>query len=345
MAITLANALYNYNVEYRNAISNKSKRKIEKLDAGWQQISNYWDIYLQAKAEGESIMAADAIIGIVAVLGGSIDTSILPVLGTGAVDAEIKIGFTTTVDGITIPKGTTILAGTLLEDIWKAELAPYVSPLFTSFLIGLTPNLTYYEVGAIVNVDDATVAADNDSEGNPPSNIFIAGVGFNKAGIVGVTTANPLTTVQKTDDQSEIWTVTGEDKDGNPIPNDTYIKNWRYRHYFGGNATILDSGSSDSEVQAVLDLLQDTDLRAGRSRNITCGSYNENTSNYTYIMYASKYGDLSNVILNGAAPVLGAFTRLGIFNITNGEGQVVTTLVYKSNATGAFDSGDTLQLQ
>ncbi len=256
--------------------------------------------------------------------------------------AVITSDFTTTVDGITIPAGTLITAGTPLEQLWRDELAPYVEPSFTSFSVSLSPSSSAYEVGETVLVNSATVGANNDSEGNPPQNIFISGVGFNKAGSVGTTAADPSSTVQKTTNTSESWSVSGEDKDGNSIPGKNFSKSWQYKTYFGGNATELNSGSTDSEVQAVVDALQNNALRSGRSRSVTCASYNQSLGNFTYYVYAGKFGNLSSIILNGASPVLGAFTQLGPFTIVNGQGENVGVYVYKSNADGAFASGDTL---
>ena len=84
MATTLAQALSNYNTQYLNALASKSKRRIEVLDQGWQQINNYWDIYLQATAEGDTSTAASAITGITGVLGGVIDASVVPNISPGA---------------------------------------------------------------------------------------------------------------------------------------------------------------------------------------------------------------------------------------------------------------------
>ena len=74
---TLAQALYNFQIEYTNAKANKSKRKLEVLEPKWQEINNWWDVYFQASKQ------AIAIAGIVDVLGGVIDTSTLPEVSGG----------------------------------------------------------------------------------------------------------------------------------------------------------------------------------------------------------------------------------------------------------------------
>ncbi len=62
------------------------------------------------------------------------------------------------------------------------------------------------------------------------------------------------------------------------------------------------------------------------------------SSNYTYYCYASSAGDLTNVIQDGAAPALGAFTKLSDVTGTNSFGATVTYRIYKSNAPKAFTS-------
>ena len=256
--------------------------------------------------------------------------------------AVVSSDFTTTVDGHTIPAGTTITAGTPLEQLWRDELAPYVEPSFTSFSVSLTPSSSAYEVGQTIDVNSATVGANNDSEGNPPQNIFISGPGFDKAGTVGTTPADGGTTVQKTTDTSQSWSVSGEDKDGDPISGRSYSRSWQYKTHFGGNSTELSDTSTNAEVQAVVDVLQNNALRSGKSRSVTCASYNQTLGKFTYYVYAAKYGNLSSIILNGSSPILGAFEQLGAFNITNDQGENVSVYVYKSNSDGAFASGDTL---
>lgn len=57
---------------------------------------------------------------------------------------------------------------------------------------------------------------------------------------------------------------------------------------------------------------------------------------YVYYAYRSSYGDLNSIIQDGAAPVLGAFTKVQTINVTNLYGIVETYNVYRSNATNAF---------
>jgi hypothetical protein len=81
---TLKQALYNFQLRYTNALANEAKREIRDLEEDWNQINNWWDVYFQSIAEGDGGTANTAIVEIVKVLGGTIDTSVLPVLAVGA---------------------------------------------------------------------------------------------------------------------------------------------------------------------------------------------------------------------------------------------------------------------
>ena len=81
---TLYEAMASFHSRYLEALSTNSKRIIERLAQDWQTISNNWDLYLQAKAEGNTIGADTAIGDIVILLGGDIDISVLPNI-TGAI--------------------------------------------------------------------------------------------------------------------------------------------------------------------------------------------------------------------------------------------------------------------
>lgn len=122
MATTLANALNNFNTEYLNALASKSKRKIDQYDQDWQQINNYWDVYFQASAEGLTTMANSAIDGIVAILGGVIDTSLLPVVTGGAVPTIAGVeSVTPTLQKITMPRNVGSTDYSLVVNILNSE--------------------------------------------------------------------------------------------------------------------------------------------------------------------------------------------------------------------------------
>lgn len=75
---TLYEAMYSFHERYKDALAKNSRRLVQRLDQDWQTINNNWDLYLQAKAEGNEIGANTAIQEIVVILGGDIDVSVLP---------------------------------------------------------------------------------------------------------------------------------------------------------------------------------------------------------------------------------------------------------------------------
>jgi len=78
---TLFEALYSFHQQYKDALERNSKRIVDRLDRDWQTINNNWDLYSQAKAEGNQDGADEAIGDIVTILGGDIDISVLPNIG------------------------------------------------------------------------------------------------------------------------------------------------------------------------------------------------------------------------------------------------------------------------
>lgn len=57
---------------------------------------------------------------------------------------------------------------------------------------------------------------------------------------------------------------------------------------------------------------------------------------YTYIVYEASFGPLTSILMDGAAPVLDAFTKLANMPITTDGGATIVVCVYKSNAPQAF---------
>ncbi|SNR92721.1 hypothetical protein [Hymenobacter mucosus] len=75
-------------------------------------------------------------------------------------------------------------------------------------------------------------------------------------------------------------------------------------------------------------------LQSGRSRTVT--GVTAASGQYLYYAYEASAGDLTNIILDGAAPVLGAFQKLADVRGQNVHGVPVTMRVYRSNAPNAF---------
>lgn len=238
--------------------------------------------------------------------------------------------------------GDLIPAGTAHDEIFATSLAPYQPPAFTGLSVALTPSASNYEVGETVTVGNATISVTPDSDGGNPANMYISGVGFNKAAPGLIVAPDAGSEVQLLTNSSSQWQVTGEDANADPINPASFSRSWLFRHFFGASSVVLTGASTPAEVKAVLDTLQQQVLRTGRAASVTCGSYNDVAGNYTYIAYAAKFGDLSNIIQNGALPVLGAFTKIGEISYTNQFGVAEDYTIYISNADKAFASGTSL---
>jgi hypothetical protein len=95
-------------------------------------------------------------------------------------------------------------------------------------------------------------------------------------------------------------------------------------------------GYSTNTTISISDITGFTSYSLSNSKSGTKTNVTAAPSQYTYYAYAASAGDLTNVIQDGAAPVLGAFTKLSDVTGVNNYGVSVTYRVYKSNATQAF---------
>lgn len=252
-----------------------------------------------------------------------------------------------TVDIGGIKKGDTVSSGTMIEDFINQLIAPYVQPKFDTFVINGDIVDEYIEIGRVLNINNATWLASDDSDNNQPTNITINGAGFNISTVI-TTSPTPadalITSLDITNAVPYTWVMSGYDKNSVQISK-TYNVYGRHRFSFGASSTILTSGSSASQVTNVINSLQQMWLIEGHNLSVTCTSDNKNTSNYTYIAYAATYGALSDIDKSGL-DALTAFTLLGTFNYVNVHNNAILTpyYIYKSNAPGAFSSGNVLNI-
>ena len=118
--------------------------------------------------------------------------------------------------------------------------------------------------------------------------------------------------------------------------------NFRFRNYLAASSTVISDGAT---LQTVLNggVVQ-SPFDQNRIWTATCGTANNTTGNFTYIIYLASYGDLSGIIQSSTTQVLGAFTKLSDQTANNNEGVSATWRIYKSNADQAFASGVTLAI-
>jgi hypothetical protein len=244
-----------------------------------------------------------------------------------------------------IPFGTAISVGDLITNVLRSLLTPYISSSISDVTLQNDPSETVFEVGASVDIDSITISIEDDSEGDPPLTLYISGNGYNVSASEGINTPPSPLTITKLTDVTEVWTVTGTDANSDPINSDTVQIQWMFRHFVGASNTELTEESTDGEVKTVLDSLQNKILRDGKDAVITATYTYYLDGYYTYIAYAAKYGDLSNIILNSGMSILEAFTEIGDFNYENVEGHIESYRLYRSNATGILESGDIINIE
>jgi hypothetical protein len=121
------------------------------------------------------------------------------------------------------------------------------------------------------------------------------------------------------------YRLTIEDSEG-LIVNNTKQANFVYRSFLGY------ASSAPADVAAIVAL--GNSALSGKARtvsNVTAGA-----GQYTWFAYRASDGDLSGVVMDGSAPILGAFTKVGDLTGADEFGGAVTYRIYRSNATQAF---------
>jgi hypothetical protein len=265
-------------------------------------------------------------------------------IGQGGVGGALTEDITTTINaGGGIGLGVLLPTGMTFTEYVKAEHAPYTPPSFSAFAV--YGNVAQpFEVGQQMTVQNAYYGTVNDSEGNAPSSIKIIGAGFDPDTIITAsphTADEPLTAVvSRTTAGTLAWTIQGLDKNL-AVRSRAYSTNVFYRFLFGASALRV---TNDTEAQTLYNAMQQSWLQAGKARTVTCTSDNENLALFTHIIVVTALGDITNVIQNGAQPVMGAFTKMGNFTITNAHGLSLSIGIWTTNSEGAFASGTSLAI-
>jgi hypothetical protein len=256
-----------------------------------------------------------------------------------------------------VASGASYPTGTPLETIVRNILVTYIPPSFNTLRArnGTTTLGTgTYEIGTTFTVNNftATIVADNPN-GNPPTNGTIsvsgaqAGNGNIQTGLTlttGTYTSPTFTATNYTRNTNGSVTFTISGLDANSVLRSvTQSYSFQSYNYFGGASTLVNSDATATSVRNTIQS-QRKAFDTNRAWSTTGTTQTNDPANFTYIMYPASYGDLTSVLL-GATPVLGAFTKIGDFNILTENGNVtVSYRVYKSNATGAFANGASLTI-
>jgi hypothetical protein len=222
----------------------------------------------------------------------------------------------------------------------QAYVAPTITPTYVASGLQSYETQTIREVGN-VNTTIAGGISSNRTYVNILSYEIQRNDGSGYVTIASENNINSLSTliISYLDDESSLTSTTISYRivvtdEYQTTTSSVYVINLRFASYYGYNSnTVLTSAQIVGLHNEVLLI----------SKIRTLSSVTATASQYTYISYPSSFGDLSNIILDGSAPVLGAFTKLSDVIVTNYYGQTVTNSVYKSNALGAF-TNNTLAL-
>ena len=275
----------------------------------------------------------------------------------------------------TVDNGETFAAGTSIESLLRSMLTDFIAPTMNSLTI--TGLGTRMEVGDIDAVTAGTFTTGSDNNGNGFDSLALTLT--NNENSLGTVTSSSLSLdfpdldVERNVAKFITFTLTGTYSGGSG-GTDTATDSISILHpyFFGGNSINGTTGNIASNIDSILadisgsgtatgdvefnsntgtygtqTYINNTSTTALPQMTLTLTSDSANSSNYTYIIYPSSYGDLSEIIQNGADSVIGAFTQLaGSGDSCNHTRFSVTTeyIVYKSNLPGAFTAGDTLRI-
>jgi len=262
-----------------------------------------------------------------------------------------------TVGGLS--SGTALSVGSSIESILRTMLITYIPPTLSSLTLKLNGGssliLSARDVGNSFTFNTAsfTATADNPTSIYPISASFTASnadagtityyFGNNVLSSTNNLRIGTTATINKASGAATVtFTVNGKRSDtGASITGATTTVSFQWRNYLAASSTIP---ADNLTAQTVVNAAVTSTLGSSKSWTATCTSANDTTGNYTYIVYPASYGDLSNVIQNGALSVLTAFTNLGDFIIANAYSSTISVRIYKSNSDKAFANGTTLAI-
>jgi len=159
----------------------------------------------------------------------------------------------------------------------------------------------------------------------PVTPISDSGITINKT--FTVTFTKPSSGLQVVN-HSNIQFASGNDTTSNSS-NVTFKNNW----YEG---SVTSQSPSDIEINALID----SDMLNDVLNSFSKGNVTVDGSHYHLVAYPIILGTLTNIIMDGAAPILGAYTQLSNIFLTNNTGLSVECFVYVSNALGPFTNND-----
>ena len=192
----------------------------------------------------------------------------------------------------------------------------------TQILIGQTGISNILTLGRTINNPGATVASTS-LEFRRDSSSSFTGLSTD-TGIASFTHTLTNTSNDSSPFNYRYTVIDSQNSTGTATASATFL----HGNYFGYNAAT--SLTTIAQIEALGNQVL-SDSRSRTVNGVTAGA-----GLYTYYAYRAGAGDSTSIIQDGAAPVLGAFTKQNDIVGTNLNGASVTYRVYRSNATQAF---------
>ena len=280
--------------------------------------------------------------------------------GGGGGSADLVQQLTSNLNVGGIGSGDIFNAGSSIEALLRTLLITYQEPTISSLTVKIAStsiSSADRDVGDSFTCNNSTFNAGVDSpNGDFPENSTLQITGADGGTINEAGAANPLSATNAFSYSSTL-TINRSSANGNIIfklttesqtTSDTQTTQksfpFKWRNYLLATSVILDNAV---KLQTALD---DPTVRirepfdTNKSWNTTTTTESQNVSNFTYIVYPSSYGALNSILLNGATPIIGAFTELTSQSANNNQSVSQTWRIYKSNAPGAFQNNSTLAI-
>ncbi len=254
-----------------------------------------------------------------------------------------------TVGGVS--PGDVFPAGTSIEALLRAILISYIEPTISNLILklgGSNISTAIRDVGQSFTCNTSSFTATVDSpDGNYPVSASItssgADIGLQQIYLSDTTSGtnnfplgSTLTINKASSAGSVLFTVNTKSQTTVDTQSTNTSFAFYWRNYLAASSTIIIDNSTAQTV--ISSGTVDSILTTSRAWTATCDNSNDNTNNYTYIIYPASYGDLSEV-LQGAVDVLTAFDKLGDYTIANTYGSSTSFRVYKSRQPKAFAAG------
>lgn len=304
------------------------------------------------------------------------DTSTFNVVHTASLSQDLTTVLSSDVGAVS--SGETFSAGSSIEALLRELLIDFINPTMNSLTIKDSSNASMVSRIEVGDSDIVTKGSFTTSS-NSSTNGFDGGLSLGLSGnanSLGTVTSSSLNldfpdlTLRRTSRGSVTFTLTGTFTGGSGgTSNKTDSVSFLSPYFFGASTISAIAGNINTNIDSILADISGSGTATGDvsftsptntfgnqtyvnttgtnlpSMTLTLPDGSADSSKFTYIIYPSDFGNLSNILQNGTDPVLGAFTQLS----TDGSGcnhtrfSVATEyIVYRSNLPGAFSIGDTL---